>query len=143
VRGQSEACASCHQQEYGTVLKWWLDGTRERTRLTADFAEQASRDLAAGPDSARALTGGATAMIDLVREAGGQHNLELSDRILRESVRRVLAAYERAGRKPPVPPELGSPVHFGLCSFCHYSSNDPWNYDRMPQQLHKQFMKSE
>ena len=143
VRGQSEACASCHSQEYGTVLAWWLDGTRERTRLTADFAEQARRDLAAGPDSARALVENARAMVGLVREAGGQHNLELSDRLLRESIRRVLAAYERAGRKAPIPPELGSPVHYGLCSYCHYSANDPWNYDRMPQALHKQFMKSD
>ncbi|HSL69873.1 MAG TPA: cytochrome c3 family protein, partial [Longimicrobiales bacterium] len=129
VRGQAEACASCHSSEYRTVLTWWLDGVKQRGQLTSAYTTNAVRALSAAPDTAQALAQSAAAMVKLVNDAGGHHNLELSDRIFREAIRRVAAAYQAAGRSAPPPPELGSPVHYGLCSYCHYDPKDPWNYN--------------
>jgi hypothetical protein len=141
IRGQAEACASCHRGEYRQVLDWWLDGTRTRTRAVTQYVARARSDLgAAAPDSARALIDGAAQMMALVEEAGGHHNLELSDRIFRESVARVRSAYGQAGRVAPQPPGLGSPAHEGVCSFCHYSARGPWNFERMSGPFHRDIM---
>jgi hypothetical protein len=137
IRGQAEACASCHQTEYRRVLDWWLEGTRTRTRTMSAWVARASRDLAQAPDTARGLVAGAEAMIQLVAEAGGQHNLEATDRIFRESVDRVQRAYGLSGRVAPTPPELGSPAHEGTCSYCHYSSDGPWDFRRMSGPFHR------
>jgi hypothetical protein len=142
IRGQAEACASCHRVEYRQVLDWWLDGTRSRTDAVARFIAAAETSLAAtDSDSARALVRSARSLIALVQEAGGHHNLELSDRIFRESVARVTSAYRQAGRVPPSPPTLGSPAHEGVCSFCHYASDESWNFERMSAPLHRDIMR--
>jgi hypothetical protein len=75
------------------VLEWWLEGTRARTQVRVRLRHQGRTGLAAGPDSARRLLAGAAELVQLVEEAGGQHNLEVSDRIFRESVDRVKRAY--------------------------------------------------
>jgi hypothetical protein len=138
IRGQAAACAGCHRTEYRQVLDWWLEGTRARTRAVSDYVAAARRDLgAAAPDSARVLLDGATQLLDLVAEAGGQHNLEVSDRIFRESVERVQRAYGLVRRVPPAPPTLGSPAHEGMCSYCHYSPDGPWDFRRMSGPFHE------
>jgi hypothetical protein len=141
VRGQAEACAGCHRTEYGRVLDWWLEGTRARTRSVSAYITRAGRELgAAAPDSARRLVAGAAELMQLVEQAGGQHNLEVSDRIFRESVDRVKRAYGLAGRVPPAPPVLGSPAHEGMCSYCHYSPDAPWDFRRMSGPFHQSVM---
>jgi hypothetical protein len=141
IRGQAAACASCHQAEYGRVLDWWLEGTRTRTRDVSAYVARAQRELqAAGPDTARQLLADASEMMRLVEEAGGQHNLEVSDRIFRESVTRVQRAYALAGRAAPAPPVLGSPAHEGMCSYCHYSPDAPWDFRRMSGPFHRSVM---
>ncbi|HUF50654.1 MAG TPA: cytochrome c3 family protein [Longimicrobiales bacterium] len=140
IRGQAEACAGCHRTEYRQVLDWWLDGTRARTRAVAAYIAAADTELRAAGDSARALLGSARAMTAVIEQAGGQHNLELSDRVLRESVHRVRGAYAVAGRVPPAPPALGSPAHEGVCSFCHYSSRETWDFNRLYGPFHRSVM---
>jgi hypothetical protein len=137
IRGQAEACSSCHRTEYRRVLRWWLEGTHSRTAAMSGFVARAANDLrGADNDSARALVDAAVATVRLVEEAGGQHNLELSDRIFRDAVARVNRAYALAGRVPPTAPALGSPAHGGTCSYCHYSPNDPWDFRRMSAEFH-------
>lgn len=141
IRGQADACASCHTTEYRRVLDWWVDGTRQRTRSVQQYLARASADLAGvADDSVRVLVESASAMVTLVDEAGGHHNLELSDRIFREAVNRVTRAYGKAGRVPPSPPVLGSPAHQGVCSHCHYSPDDPWDFSRMSDRFHRGVM---
>jgi hypothetical protein len=138
IRGQAEACASCHQSEYRRVLDWWVEGTQAKTQSVRSHVARAQADLAGvASDSVRALLESSAATVALVAEAGGQHNLELSDRIFRDAVDRVRRAYVLAGRVPPQPPVLGSPAHEGMCSFCHYSPNDPWDFSRMSDRFHK------
>jgi hypothetical protein len=138
IRGQAEACSGCHRTEYRQVLQWWLEGSRARTASVGTYVDRAARDLGAGaPDSARVLVQGAQALVGLVREAGGQHNLELSDRIFREAVQRVEAAYRVGGRAAPAAPALGSTAHEGMCSYCHYSPNEPWDFRRMSGPFHR------
>ena len=144
IRGQAEACSSCHRTEYRRVLNWWLDGTRQRTRQVAAYVGAAATDLAdVQSDSARALVASAEAMMQLVSTAGGQHNLELTDRIFRQSVDRVRQAYVLAGRVPPPAPALGSAAHEGTCTHCHYSPDDPWDFRRMSDAFHRDVLKVE
>jgi hypothetical protein len=140
IRGQAEACAGCHTTEYRQVLRWWVDGARSRSRAMQAFTDRAARDLGAAPDTARALLRSARDMLALVAEAGGQHNLELADRIFRDSRTRTLEAYRLSGRAAPPAPVLGATAHEGLCSFCHYSPDDPWNFRRMPADFHERVL---
>jgi hypothetical protein len=140
IRGQAEACAGCHTTEYRRVLDWWLVGSRQRARDVLAFTERGVRELASAPDSARRLVSSAHAMVTLVAEAGGQHNLELADRIFRESSARTVAAYRLAGRSAPLPPTLGPTAHEGLCTYCHYSRQDPWNFRNMPADFHERVL---
>jgi hypothetical protein len=141
IRGQAEACASCHTTEYRQVLEWWVDGTRQKTRSVQAFLNRATADLqGVASDSVEALLASSSSMMALVAEAGGHHNLELSDRIFRETVARVTRAYAMSGRVPPQAPVLGSPAHEGLCSHCHYSPDDPWDFSRMSERFHREVM---
>jgi hypothetical protein len=141
IRGQAEACSGCHTREYRRVLDWWVEGTRARTRSVQEYVERGAADLrTVDGDSVGALLESASAMVSLVARAGGQHNLELSDRIFRESVARVSRAYQLAGRVPPPAPVLGSPAHEGVCSYCHYSPGDPWDFSRMSDRFHREVM---
>lgn len=142
IRGQAEACAGCHSGEYRRVLAWWLEGTRERSRSMLEYTERARRDLDGTADTVQALVRSAHAMVALVAEAGGQHNLELADRIFRDSRSRVTEAYRLAGRAPPPAPTLGPTAHEGLCTYCHYSPNDPWNFRQMPADFHERVLGS-
>lgn len=139
IRGQAEACAACHRGEYRQVLDWWIDGSRARARTMRGFAEQAAVDLRAAPDTALRLVESARAMVQLVEEAGGQHNLELADRIFRDSRSLVLNAYRVAGRSAPAAPSLGTTAHEGLCTYCHYTTQG--DLRRMPADFHEEAMR--
>jgi hypothetical protein len=137
LRGQAVSCAGCHRAEYRTVLEWWITGTAERGRLAARYLDAAAASVGgAVDDSTRLLLEEARTMLGLVQEAGGQHNLELSDQIFREAIDRAQRAYRSAGRAAPATPELGNPPHIGLCTYCHYSPNEPWNFSRMSEEFH-------
>lgn len=141
IRGQAEACAACHRNEYRQVLDWWIDGTRARTRTMLAFTEQAQAQLANAPDTARVLLDRARALVELVDEAGGQHNLELADRIFRDTRSLVLNAYRVSGRPAPSAPSLGTTAHEGLCTYCHYGSQGAGDLRRMPADFHQEVMR--
>ena len=136
IRGQAAACAGCHESEYATVLDWWLEGSRDRLASASAYLEAANRALA-GVEAADRDLELAAGMVGLVARAGGQHNLELSDRLLRQSVERVQSAYRSAGRAPPPRPDMGRVPHSGLCSYCHYSPSEPWDFEAMSERFHE------
>lgn len=137
VRGQAESCSGCHPPEYEQVLAWWQDGLRMRLTATDQYLDRASRQLASAPDSAEALLGTARSMISLVAQGGGQHNLELSDQLMRDAIDRIQQAYGVAGQRAPTRPDLGRAPHMGLCSYCHYQSTQMWNLRDMPEDFHR------
>jgi hypothetical protein len=137
IRGQASACAGCHPAQYTRVLNWWLTGVQTRLRAVDAYVEEAGQRIPAGRDSAQRLLDAGRAMVSLVAEAGGQHNLELSDRLLREAVERAREAYDVAGVAPSSPPELGRVPHMGLCSYCHYDTTELWNIRDMPEGFHR------
>lgn len=141
-RGQAEACAGCHDSEYNQVLEWWLDGSVARERQARAYVSATRAALSASaPDTARRLLERATQALDLVRTAGGQHNLELADLIYREAVDQAATAYRLAGRAAPTSPDFGNVPHAGTCSYCHYGSSEQWNYRTMPRALHERLTK--
>nr|NIP81799.1 hypothetical protein [Gemmatimonadota bacterium]NIQ57343.1 hypothetical protein [Gemmatimonadota bacterium]NIU77504.1 hypothetical protein [Gammaproteobacteria bacterium]NIX46714.1 hypothetical protein [Gemmatimonadota bacterium]NIY11062.1 hypothetical protein [Gemmatimonadota bacterium] len=93
IRGQASACAGCHEAQYAQVLAWWIEGLETRLSETRAYVDRAVREIQAPPDSARALLEMSRRMVALVAEAGGQHNLELSDRLMREALDRAHSAY--------------------------------------------------
>jgi hypothetical protein len=102
---------------------------------------RAQNELTGAPDTARALLANAQSMLALVREAGGQHNLELADRIFRHSVAHVENAYRQAGRRAPAEPELGNTASVGTCTFCHYAGTDRLDYSSVSGELHERLIK--
>jgi hypothetical protein len=141
-RGQSAACVGCHEPEYRTVLNWWLEGSDARERSVRAYVTAAQSQLANAPDTARALLANAQSMLALVREAGGQHNLELADRIFRHSVAHVENAYRLSGRRAPPEPELGNTASVGTCTFCHYAGTERLNYSSVSGELHERLIKT-
>jgi hypothetical protein len=141
IRGQAAACASCHEREYERILRWWIDGVNLRVAAASRYVERGFQQLPAAPDTAARLLGVSREMVGLVAAAGGQHNLELSDRLVREAVAHVQDAYRLAGRTPPAPPDLGRVPHTGLCSYCHYDPREPWNFEAMAEDFHERVMR--
>lgn len=138
IRGTAESCAGCHRSEYQRVLDWWLDGLAERERITGQYLGAAERALAGETaDTVQNLLGHAREVHGLIATAGGQHNLELSDRLFRRILDWSATAYRAAGRTPPSMPDLGRQPHVGLCSYCHYAPDDPWDFSRMSPEFHR------
>jgi hypothetical protein len=103
-----------------------------------DYIRRGVRELNdVDSDTIDALLRRAATLIALIRDGGGVHNIELSDRIFRTSAEQVGAAYRQAGRAPPPPPQLGSTAHQGTCSFCHYAPTEPWDFRRMSGSFHR------
>ena len=138
VRGQATACAGCHRAEYRQVLAWWQEGTRQREERVGAYLRQAETSLGQGaPDSARKLLDWTRRSLALVATGGGEHNIDLSDAIFRQGVASVRAAYRLGGRPAPPSPALGPVPHVGFCSYCHYSLNERWQFERMPSEFHR------
>jgi hypothetical protein len=141
IRGQAASCAGCHEQEYEQVLRWWIDGVEVRLAATSQYVERAAQQLTQAPDTVGRLVAMSREMVSLVAEAGGQHNLELSDRLFREAVAQIQQAYRLAGRSAPTAPELGRVPHTGLCSYCHYDPREPWNFEAMAEDFHERVLR--
>ncbi|HKJ92154.1 MAG TPA: hypothetical protein VJ957_03245, partial [Longimicrobiales bacterium] len=72
VTGTARACTGCHPTQYKTVLAWWLEGLDQKQKAASHYVDAAERALA-GPrsDSVAELLRSASAMLDLVQQAGG------------------------------------------------------------------------
>lgn len=142
VHADVGACVACHRTEYASVERWWRDGTRDRQRLADAYLDAAERRFGsgAGPD-ARGELDAATRMLAAVREAGAVHNLPLSHRLLDEATERVARAYTIEGRGVPRTPDFGREPRMGLCSYCHYRTNDPWVFQEMSGPFHRDVLR--
>ncbi len=141
LRGEAQACGMCHDQRYTQVLSWWMSGVQSRLNAARGYLHTAETTLRSAPDSARALLGSATQMVDLVARAGGEHNLELSDRLMRAAVERTREAYAVSGKTAPAAPNMGPVPHMGLCSYCHYSTSRPLDIRDMPDEFHQRVLR--
>jgi hypothetical protein len=140
-RASAPACVSCHRTEYATVLRWWTQGDRARVEATSRFVDAGVRALSGGGDSLNAELEEARRLVALVRDGGGVHNLPLSHRLLQEATDRVSAAYLARGVAMPAAPELGRQPRMGLCSYCHYRSDDPWLFQEMSGEFHEEVLR--
>lgn len=131
-------CASCHPPEYDRVLRWWVDGTREREEGARAYLATAESRLSSVGDSVAALLAGARELLTMVRAGGALHNLRVSDEAYRAVVSRSEAAYELAGRSAPSTPDMGRRPRPGFCSYCHYPVDQPRRLGRMPLDFHRE-----
>jgi len=89
-------------------------------------------------DPARLATQRARRLLDLVADAGGQHNLPLTHRIFEDAIASASDAYRLAGRGTPTVPDLGRPPRQGLCAYCHYRIAEPGLTERMDDAFHRE-----
>lgn len=127
LAGDPGRCVGCHLPEYRTVAEWWVDGGEERTAAARAWVDAAAPRAA--PDSVAA----ARERIAFVEAGGLVHGPRLADELLREAVGLVLRTAEGA----PAPPDLGSPLRAGLCSYCHVDLDAAWSLDEMPDDFHR------
>lgn len=139
TRGVPASCGACHRPEYARIPAWWSLGGRQRVAAVDRYLGQAERELGpSAPDTARLLLGRARTVVDLVDEGGVQHNIELADRILRESLDHIGLAYRLSARFPPAAPDLGTPARRWFCSSCHYPIGQPAITSSMPTEPHEE-----
>ena len=135
--GTPASCGACHRPEYGRIPAWWSQGGRQRVAAVRSYLERAERSLGESmPDTASVLLGRARSAVELVGEAGVQHNLELGDRVLRESLDHIGLAYRLSAQFPPAAPDLGTPARRWFCSSCHYPIGQPAITGTMPSEPH-------
>ena len=137
VTGSEVSCTGCHQAEYGTVLAWWNAGTAQRVRLVEEYLGRASARVGSGGDSARTLMADAERLLTLVRAGGGQHNIPLTHDLLGASVARAGDAVRAGGGTPPTPPALGRRPRMGICTYCHYRTDDQMRFGEMNEDFHR------
>src|SRR5690606_34585008 len=140
IRGTAQACASCHPNEYERVLDWWLAGAHQRAARARSYLDTAMRELTTSDDTVQTLLARSDRMLSLVEEAGAQHNLELSDRIVHDVVQNAASAYRLARHRAPPRPELGTSAHVGTCTYCHYRTDGPLDYRSMPEDFHRRVL---
>jgi hypothetical protein len=138
--GTAEACVSCHRPEYAVVLRWWNQGVDERLRLVDSYLSGAERAVAGEEEvgAGRQATARARRLLDLVRRAGGQHNLPLAHRVFEQATAAATEAYRSAGRVAPPRPDLGRPPRQGICTYCHYRLAEPGLTERMDDAFHRE-----
>lgn len=142
LAGTSVACVQCHREEYATVLRWWNQGVAERLTLVEGYVRGAEGAVAGRPetDPAREAAARARALVALVRDGGGQHNLPLAHRIFEDALAGASEAYRAAGRGVPPAPELGRAPRQGICSFCHYRLREPGFSETMDDAFHREVL---
>jgi len=135
----SSSCSACHRPEYASIPAWWSRGGEQRVRLVGRYVSDAERMLGANPpDTVRVLLGLARSAVDLVGDGGIAHNIELGDRLLRESLDHVGLAYRLSAEYPPAPPDLGIRARRWFCSSCHYPLGQPTITSNMPREPHEE-----
>ena len=140
VRGSARGCTGCHRSEYATVLSWWRQGGDQRVALARRYLDAARSALGGTSGAAADLLGESEELLDFVTAGGPQHNIPLSHDLLDQSLQRSAAAYREAGRQPPEVPSLGRRPRMGICSYCHYRTNDPWTFSTQPADFHQEVM---
>ncbi len=130
-------CQGCHLDEYATVLVWWQEGAQVRIDRVKTVLASGTGQIE-GPPEALSRLDSAAVLMNIVEKGRPEHNLVLAHRLLVRISALVTEAYVRAGRTPPPQPVLGREPSDGLCSYCHYRSNDPWLFEQMSGAFHRQ-----
>jgi hypothetical protein len=131
--GARESCVGCHRSEFGEVLEWWIDGTEGRLARVQGFLTRARGVLGDVP-----ALDSVTARLTLLETGGPYHNLLFSHRTLQEAAEDIREAYREAGRSPPAAPGLGREPSMGVCSYCHYETDDPLVFQEMTGSFHRE-----
>ena len=140
LNGSADGCVGCHRSEYGEVLDWWIEGADRRLATVRRAVERGAQRLeasgAAGPrlDSAQIA-------LRAVEEGGPVHNLPLAHDLLVRAQRQVEQAYRDGGAAPPATTDLGSTPSMGLCTYCHYRTDDAWAFQEMSGEFHREAMR--
>jgi hypothetical protein len=142
LSGMARACVQCHRTEYATVLAWWDQGIRDRTRLVDRYLTGAEAGLGGqAPDHpARQAASRARTLLDLVATSGGPHNLPLTHRIFEDAVAGASESYRLSGRGVPPAPDLGRAPRQGVCAFCHYRLSEPGFATTMNDAFHREVL---
>lgn len=140
VHATVEACVGCHRPEYATVLRWWREGTEDRLRLVEAYVSRTERDVSAEAAGVRETVAEARALLDVVAAGGGEHNVAVAHRVLEDVLERAREARRTAGQGALPPPDLGHQPRMGLCSYCHYRLDDPWRFQSMPPDFHREVL---
>jgi hypothetical protein len=135
------SCVGCHSPEYATVLTWWERGSAERVATASRYvAASVAAAAGAASDSARIHAAAADSLVRFVRAGGPAHNLPLSHRALEVALERAAASWAAAGRAAPPRPNLGRTPQMGLCTYCHYTWQEPRVQGDMPDAFHRRVM---
>jgi len=141
-RATSNACVGCHRPEFAKILTWWQEGVDQRTRSVRSYlaGAEAAVEGRGSRDPAVQAVDAARASLDLIRQAGGVHNIPLTHRLFQDALAEAAKAYRDVGRAAPTPPSLGRTPRRGLCAFCHYRLPEPGFSQSMPDAFHREVL---
>ncbi|MEJ2539226.1 MAG: cytochrome c3 family protein [Gemmatimonadota bacterium] len=140
VDGSEAGCVGCHRTEYGQVLEWWRDGAQARITPVRRALDRAETRLE-GNAAARPRLDSATVALTAVEEGNPVHNLSLAHGLLERAQTQISQAYRDAGTGAPAPVELGPRPSIGLCTYCHYLPDDPWVFQEMSGDFHREALR--
>ncbi|MFH2005250.1 MAG: NapC/NirT family cytochrome c [bacterium] len=105
-----KTCIDCHEKGYEAQVDEWKTDTANGSASVAALLETARSVARFCPDTPlEASLTRAAKSLDLVRQSGGVHNVDLARKLLRQSVDELTKALESAGctpsaKLPPPPP---------------------------------------
>ena len=136
------ACVTCHRDEYQTVGRWWVEGVGDRMALVEPYLATAEGVVGrlATSDERRAQLSVSRGRLELLRSAGGEHNVRLAHQIFEEVVDASTAVLEASGVVASSEPALGEPPRSGFCTYCHYQIDQERTTEGMPEDFHREVM---
>ena len=140
LNGSVDGCVGCHRAEYGEVLDWWVEGSSTRVASVRRVVDRAVERLAGNAAAAPRLDS-ALAALTAVEEGGAVHNLPLSHELLQRAQDQLAQAYRDGGGTAPAMTDLGSEPRMGLCTYCHYRSDDEWAFQEMSGEFHREALR--
>jgi hypothetical protein len=101
-------------------------------RATQRWAETAA---------ARPRLDSALVALAAVEEGDPVHNLPLAHELLSRAQDQIAQAYRDSGATPPGAVDLGPPPRMGLCTYCHYRTDDEWAFQEMSGEFHREALR--
>ncbi len=141
-KATARACVGCHRPEFSRILRWWKEGVAQRMSMVSAYlagADSAVQGRGAKDPAVQAIAE-ARDRLDLIKRAGGAHNIPLAHRLFQDALADATRAYRDVGRQPPTPPSLGRTPRRGICAFCHYRLPEPGFSQSMPDAFHREVL---
>jgi hypothetical protein len=142
LNGSVDGCVGCHRTEYGEVLDWWVEGAETRIATVRRALDRAVGRLEATPAAGPRLDS-ARAALTAAEEGGPVHNLPLAHELLGRAQTQIDEAYRDGGVRPPGVVDLGATPRMGLCTYCHYRTDDEWAFQEMSGEFHREALRSD